>query len=271
MTKKNPLVSCLCITENRVGFLARAYECYRAQTYDNLELVVVCMDDDLATFEFLQGLGVEDSSINIVKVNRAERGSLGRLRNLAVNRARGDYICVWDDDDIYHADRVKKSMEAIASSSKPAVTLSNVIIRDVQTGNIYSSTRRSWEQTLICNRRFLQENNIYYADLDCYEDTPLIEKLWMHIFLLSDPSLYIYNFHASNTSNEKHFQRLLKIGIQLPEPHQKLINEISNREIDLVDAAGEMQKNKLLKNYPLLKGNTPAYWGSFRLADTSNQ
>lgn len=270
MAKATPLVSCICITENRVPYLERAYKCYRAQTYINIELIVVCMKDDLATLNFLEHVSALDPSVKVIAIERTERGSLGRLRNTAIDKADGDYICVWDDDDIYHIQRIKKSMDAIQLSNKPAVALSNVVVHDVINGEIYSSTRRSWEQTLLCNKQFLKENGISYADLNRYEDTPLIEKLWRHIFLLSDPSLYIYSFHKSNTSDAAHFQNFLAAGIKLPDSHRQLVNKISNQELTNEQAAREMENEKLLKSYQLLPSDIPVYWKSFRFSETSN-
>ena len=41
-----PLVTCLCLTRNRRGFLPRAIECFVAQTYEERELLIVDDGDD---------------------------------------------------------------------------------------------------------------------------------------------------------------------------------------------------------------------------------
>lgn len=268
MTLLNPLISCLCITDNRVHYLKRAYNCYQSQTYNNLELVVVCMSDDNDTLEYLKGISHNDSSITTIKIERKNRRSLGYLRNTAINAAKGLYVCVWDDDDIYHIERVERCLSALTTSKKSAVALSNLIIYDVVTGDIYSSTRRVWEQTLLCEKAFLQDNNIYYAELDCNEDTPFAEKLWRHVFLLSDPSLYIYSFHGLNTSSVSHFQSMIKDSSKLLDSHREIVAKIANQEISITEGAKAMYDSQFLKHYPFIPKKLPLQNGfTSQLAD----
>ena len=47
-----PLISCICITRNRPGYLSKAIVCFKQQTYPNKELVILYEEDDLLTAAF---------------------------------------------------------------------------------------------------------------------------------------------------------------------------------------------------------------------------
>lgn len=94
LISSEPLVSCLMPTSDRPVFVEQAVRYFLRQTWDRRELVVI---DD----------GERDigdrlpSDPRIVHV-RIPRGSkLGDKRNLACERARGDIMVHWDDDDWY--------------------------------------------------------------------------------------------------------------------------------------------------------------------------
>ena len=51
-----------------------------------------------------------------IRVERAPPGQrLGGLRNIAIARARGEWICQWDDDDRYHPERLRLQWEQAQS------------------------------------------------------------------------------------------------------------------------------------------------------------
>src|SRR5262245_6806319 len=81
------LVSCLTVTRQRVRLLRRAIRCFQQQTYQARELVIVCDADD-GTEALIQRLG--DEHIRLVRLRDAGL-SLGELRNIALEEARGPY------------------------------------------------------------------------------------------------------------------------------------------------------------------------------------
>jgi glycosyltransferase involved in cell wall biosynthesis len=52
---------------------------------------------------------------------------LGALRNLAVATAVGDVICQWDDDDLYHPQRLERQFAVLKSGGHQAAYLQEVM------------------------------------------------------------------------------------------------------------------------------------------------
>ena len=72
---------------------------------------------------YVAGLGRDD-----IKVFEAPSDqTLGALRNLSMACASGTILCQWDDDDLYHAQRVERQLTALLESHKAAVGLQEVL------------------------------------------------------------------------------------------------------------------------------------------------
>ena len=61
-----------------------------------------------AIIDHLEHAGARD--IRVVYIGPGV--SLGAARNLTVDTARGAYVCQWDDDDLYHPERLRIQYEA---------------------------------------------------------------------------------------------------------------------------------------------------------------
>src|SRR6267142_7021882 len=115
--KQRPLVSCICVTKNEARVLSRAIECFRNQTYPNKELIILAEGSESHVKEML-ALG-EDDRIKCFVVPSTPKIPLGSLRNLAISKANGEYICQWDDDDWYHVKRIEIQLNMLLESHKP--------------------------------------------------------------------------------------------------------------------------------------------------------
>ena len=65
--------------------------------------------------------------------------TIGHLRNLSVENAKGEYVLQWDDDDINHEDRMQFMYEKLSQTSKKSCFLKKVIIIDKKTNKKYLS------------------------------------------------------------------------------------------------------------------------------------
>jgi glycosyltransferase involved in cell wall biosynthesis len=218
LRSRNVLVSCLTVTRRRVGLLARAVACFRSQTVESRELVIVYDGDDTETARYVEGLG--DPQIRGVKATKRHR--LGWLRNIAVSGARGEFVAQWDDDDWSSPNRLQAQLRAIRNSGKDACALSRWTVYDTASERSYLSYVRPWEGSLVARRSALPN---YDGSLSRAEDTPVVETLVERgqLVLLNRPDLYIYVHHGANTWEASHFQDLLARSRPLSDRHSKSV------------------------------------------------
>jgi len=209
-----PLISCICITKNRLELLKRAIICFEHQTYPNKELIIVYEDDITATY--LEN-NVVNPNIFAIKIIPSKENKLGNLRNLAIWEARGQYICQWDDDDWYHTERLSYQYHVIKETGYKGSILTRWLMFDNTTDLAYISCRRLWEGSVLCDRETIMQKA--YVNRSKGEEEPVIKYLTSGNFIKAIPDmphLYIYNFHGSNTFNYGHFSNLITRSIVLP-------------------------------------------------------
>ncbi|HLY05371.1 MAG TPA: glycosyltransferase family A protein [Rhizomicrobium sp.] len=108
-----PLVSVVIPTWNRCRMVVEAIASVVAQTYGNWELIVV---DDGSTDDTVQRLGrLEIPNLNVVRSPHI--GHIGRLRNLGVNAARGEFVAFLDSDDLWSPTKLERQITALRNSS----------------------------------------------------------------------------------------------------------------------------------------------------------
>lgn len=121
------MISCLTVTqEGRLPSLERSMADFARQTERDRELVVV-HDGGAAFHDGAQAIARanEGAAIRIVRAPAAPRSSLGALRNLAVDCARGEYVCQWDDDDRHHPRRLEVQMATLRAEHSEAAVLAD--------------------------------------------------------------------------------------------------------------------------------------------------
>lgn len=211
-----PLVSCLCVTRGKPNMLKRVIACFESQSYPYLEMVIVWEEDDMQTEQFVRQVELgERYKFCKVPVTPIKK-SLGELRNLSIQKAKGEYVCQWDDDDWYDPERLSIQMTRLQRSGKPACILSRWIIFDKVTGKSYLSKRRLWEGSILCRKELMQKTA--YPVLSKGEDTPVIQSLFDRDLLEiidDNPEIYIYVYHGKNTWEREHFERIFEESTEL--------------------------------------------------------
>lgn len=244
--ESRPLVSCLCLTRGRADKLPRSIGCFLAQTYENRELVILCPEEDDATRAVISAHR-GDPRIRCHVLEAGYMGTFGETRNLAVEVARGDVFCIWDDDDWYHPERLNTQMRAVTKYYKPASMLTNVVIMDAITGEAYLSQSRLWEGSLICHRAAVSNERRYEA-VNLVEDSRFANLLIQDglVYPLTAPNLYIYELHGRNNSGNRLREIMLEMAQKLSPLTSAMLSEVLSPRCSPTDAATFMDSGQLL-------------------------
>ena len=115
-----PLVSVLMPSYNHEKFVAQAIESVFAQTYANIELIIIDDQSTDNTMEIIEDKITDSSCPVIFKRNEINLGVSGTLNN-ALRLANGEFICFLASDDFYHVDFVASCVAAIRSFEQPNI------------------------------------------------------------------------------------------------------------------------------------------------------
>lgn len=216
-------ISCLTVTKGRLALLRESIACYRLQTYPNKELLVVTDAEPgvlAALEEYIGGLNTPDVRIAVVN----EPGcSLGRLRNISVALASGPIVCQWDDDDLFHPDRLTLQYTSMCAAHADACFLTEQLQLFTANQRLYwcrwdrSRDPSSWPPcipgTLMAKKALLSKYQETGPASRLGEDTALLSQLNKEIRLVTLQGyawLYIRRSHGQNSWNEEHHRNIVR-------------------------------------------------------------
>jgi len=110
----SPLISVVIPTYNHADFLKVAISSVLAQTYQNLEIVVVDNHSHDHTNAVVDSFN--DDRIQLHKINN--NGIIAASRNLGVDQAKGDWIAYLDSDDYWYPTRLQCLVDSMDSDFK---------------------------------------------------------------------------------------------------------------------------------------------------------
>jgi glycosyltransferase involved in cell wall biosynthesis len=205
-----PLVSALMVTRNR-GHLARlAIHCFAAQTWPHKELVIV--DDGSEDYEPIIAPYRGRITVHYHRIVNDGTLLLGGLRNLSLERAGGEFLTQWDDDEWYHPRRIEAQMTALEAMRLDAVTLRWTLMHlDAPgfTGHLYRTGLRAGTPGTILQRRSV----VRYENLRRGEDSIYRNRLARscRVGVMREPHshLFIRCYHGENTWDLAHFTERL--------------------------------------------------------------
>jgi glycosyltransferase involved in cell wall biosynthesis len=120
------LVSVVIPTYRRPELVKRAVLCVLAQTYANVEAVVVIDGADPDTRSILEELG--DARVRVIEIGVNKGPS--NARNVGVNQAAGDYVALLDDDDEWLTTKIERQMDLVGReglAGKPFIVSCRVL------------------------------------------------------------------------------------------------------------------------------------------------
>jgi glycosyltransferase involved in cell wall biosynthesis len=222
-------ISCLMVTrDDRFEHFKRSFECFCRQDYTNKELIIIVNGG--AHYERLLRTYIEGRKRADVYVERASvHLKVGALRNLAVDRARGEVVCQWDDDDLNHPQRISQQAERMRHTGAEVSFLVDHLHL------FWSSKKLTWLNwiraprytghpgTLLAYKRALPR---YDDALSTSEDSVLqrcVRSAGQLIAAIDGLGWsYLYTYHGTNNFCEEHHKRLVRcLGLERATLDQK--------------------------------------------------
>jgi glycosyltransferase involved in cell wall biosynthesis/GT2 family glycosyltransferase len=215
------LVSAIMPTRGRPDFARQAVRYFQRQDHPNAELVIV--EDGPPA---LAGTLPDDPRIRLVQSDLPR--TIGALRNLACQHARGDVIVQWDDDDWYGPARLSRQVADIRTGTADLTALRDATILDLERWRFWRLSPQAHRRLFVRDvhggtlafRRTVWERLARYPDRSLAEDAGLLDQAvrrGARLRTLSADGLFVYVRHGTNS------WRLTAdplAGWQaLPEPH----------------------------------------------------
>lgn len=124
------LISIIIPTRNRRALLQQAVESARAQTYKNIEIIVINEASEDDTDVYLKK--IEEPRLKVITHSSPQGGNIAR--NKGLEASRGAYIAFLDDDDVWAESKLEKQYEAFKRDSAIGiVTCSSLVVyQDLQ-------------------------------------------------------------------------------------------------------------------------------------------
>lgn len=232
----HPLISCICITDNRPSLLLKAIVCFDTQNYPNRELVISYPETDHVTRDLVQKI-MESSDLRIVPITRSAEISIGKARNEAVAKCNGEFICTWDDDDWYHSYRLAHSHNLMLDKANycKASVYTTITLFDSITNMAYKSSVKNWSGTLLCQKELVLR--VPFSDCDYEEATTLINYFESNKLLFKIPDchyLYMHLIHNKNITPYDSFQKIVQDGQPVSNIDRYYISRLVARKVDLI-------------------------------------
>jgi glycosyltransferase involved in cell wall biosynthesis len=142
--------------------------------------------------------------------------NLGQLRNFTLEAATGDILCQWDDDDLYHPQRLERQLAALFEGNFEAVYLQEVMQYFPAVNSLYWTNWRGTEVaghpgTLMVRREVPIQYPTQGGESRLGEDTEVARALIARGrvgYVAGMPHLFIYVSHGMNSWHDGHHRML---------------------------------------------------------------
>lgn len=247
--REYPLISVILPVYNIEEYLPKCMESLFAQTYTNLELILI---DDGATDkspELCDKYAKQDSR---VKVLHKKNGGLSDARNYGIERANGEYITCVDPDDYVDNDYIEYLFNLIV---KYKTNMSICQHRVIKNGTIIHEYGNKGEEEIpnkICIERILYHDVI---------DTSAWGKLYK-TELFSDVKYPFGKQYEDIATTYKLLYKCETVAVGYESKYNYIIRSTSIvngqfniKKLDLLDMTDDMAKD-VISHYPELENAT---------------
>lgn len=197
MTTEQPLVSCIMPTANRREFLAMAIDNFLLQDYPNAELIIV--DDGI---ESNADLIPDEPFIQYFYTDPI--GTIGIKRNFACEKAKGEYILHWDDDDWYANDWISHTVNALLTSGADITGLNKVIFDSAASNMRLDCEMKNTDKPWVCGATMAYKKSLWkkypFLNMHIGEDTDFLTNSGGSVYAMNYTEGFVARLHPNNTS-----------------------------------------------------------------------
>lgn len=234
-----PLVSIVIPAYNSGDYILETIDSITIQTYNNIEVIVVNDGSTDQTKSIVSS--ITDKRVKIITIENS--GGPSKPRNVGVKASRGDYVAIFDSDDVMHPEKIKTSINAFIKCPEASFLFTNFqtidgdgnIIKesfldnyktlyDLEHKVISASERMITGKCLInglADANFIGTSSVI-AKRDVFEDVGDFDEnvkngddynMWARISLkyhsvFIDQPLHMYRVHDKSISKSNQFNRL---------------------------------------------------------------
>lgn len=195
MERPKPLISVIIPVYNVASYLVPCLESVCAQTYSNLEIVVVNDGSTDGSLAIVQDFAARDSRMVLVD---KENGGLMSARRDGLFRSTGEFVFWLDGDDYISLDCVEKLYDAVASNGCDVASAQRVRVRQEYIsadGFMVPGVKsnREFLDILLLHRHVTVGGKLYrrslWTELSYCEDISLGEDFLLNLELALNPSM----------------------------------------------------------------------------------
>ena len=109
--KTQPLISIITPVYNREELIVECIESVRAQKYENYEHIIIDDGSDDRTVQVVEALAKQDGKIILIKSSKNSGGKPGKVRNIGIKKAKGEFVAFLDSDDLWEKEKLSSQMK----------------------------------------------------------------------------------------------------------------------------------------------------------------
>ena len=272
MNYKNGMISVIMPTYKRSDKLSRAIESVLAQTYENIEILVINDNepDDSYTESLKQRVRKykNDSRFHLIIQEKHINGAVAR--NVGIKQAKGQYIAFLDDDDWWEKEKLEKQVAVLSNLDEEwggvscKFTLYNqngeVIGRTskYQDGYIYKDILNLLSDvatgTLLLRHEALDHVGYFDENLLRHQDLQLLVEFTSK-YKLMEVNQYLHCVDVSDTQNRPDPEKLIRYKQAFFMSIKPIMDSLSKSERKCVYAMHKYELGYIyLKNGDLKNG-----------------
>ncbi|MCQ2537950.1 MAG: glycosyltransferase [Lachnospiraceae bacterium] len=216
------LISVIMLTYNRENLLSKMIECVLAQTYRNLEFIIVDNGSTDNSGKIADEYASRDDRIKVVHLGKE---TIGKGRNVGLDNAKGVYIAFVDDDDSLSQEYLESLYRNIIESQAD-VAICGAADKAFDVKEIYSPEdavevlldRKRYNvafPTKLIKKELFKENR--FNEISKYDDIYLMPRILAsakRVVYEGRPMYEFYRHENNNSSWTTNFKLLTKETLQ---------------------------------------------------------